>query len=95
MEGAPPVYLRCVGGTHDGSTLPVYPPLVTDGTHCAFPSLPAFEAIRDAPKDEPVSIEPDDTWERYVVHGEDDGFVLRFAGTLAKMPPPWNPLDEA
>jgi hypothetical protein len=91
METGPPVYLRCVGGTHNGSSLPVFAPLVEEGTHCAFPPPAAFQAVRDAPKDEPVRQKPDDTWKRYLVAKQEDGFILVFLGTLTNAPPAWNP----
>jgi hypothetical protein len=45
-------------------------------------------AMTEAPEDDPVSSDPDDTWERYVVTDQDSGWRLRFDGKLDHLPPP-------
>lgn len=91
MEGTPPVYVRCVGGSHDGADMPMHPIALVDGSPLIVPSHEVYLAAIDAPEGEPVSGPPDNTWERYVMRPDGVGWLLHFDGRLDHAPPPRDP----
>ena len=88
MEGFEAIFVACLGGTHDGTSWPMHPTALMDGAQRVLPSSKvAALAMLEAPEREPVSSPPDNTWERYVVRHDSDGWVLLFDGRLDDVPP--------
>src|SRR4029077_9066996 len=92
-EGTPAVFIECVGGSHDGHTMPMHPLALTESTPLIVPPHQTMLAMIDAPEREPVTGAPDNTWERYLMRARGDGWVLEFDGRLRDLdppaPPPW------
>jgi hypothetical protein len=83
-----PVFVPCVGGTHNGHALPVHPIALVEGAQVIVPPYVAYLAMIDAPERDPVSGASDRTWERYVIRKRGDGWEYQCEGHLEHLDPP-------
>jgi hypothetical protein len=88
MEGTVPVFVACVGGSHDGHAMPMPPHALEDGHQLVVPPHAKWLALMDAPESDPVPGRADRSWERYVMHKTGDTWVFEYDGNLDHLDPP-------
>ncbi len=76
------VEVRYLGGSHDGAVYPLPAEWAVMGREQSLPPRHLYATPEAVPPAEPTAMLPDESWERYVLQRDDEGWAFEYAGTL-------------